>query len=469
MLSSNKTAILVVFATSLNQARFAAEVIKQAGFSEKEKVLLLADPTMYNEVPNRKYKQYACEYSEIYTKILYLNELLGYTNLNQCKDLTLIGGVLENAGVRLSRVGHLLIGLLSTSLYLSITKVFYKADISVYSDGMMSFGPLRGDVYKDNLHKRIKDIFYEDLCEGIDPNYLPELCKSPVRVRFDLCCVESRTKSLLIALQSLSYSKIMSEVEEYNFYSNYIQQIKRVFHGYKVYVLPHPNNSSELIANMSLPGITMLENTLSGEEYVEKLKIGYVASCFSTLMFRAHKMGIPCFSFGTDELLLKLAPYQNSNRVPVVLARYCFFNFGDISEIRDQRSFVENVNKFKVNVSLVGDILNAVSLLIKPELNMVINNDVFTVLEQIGPYERGLLFSGCNLSKIKELGYKPCEIRQEGTGLISDSPKKQNSLDQEVKVLRQKLVQEKERSDRLKRSLSWRITAPIRFLGRVLK
>ena len=51
----------------------------------------------------------------------------------------------------------------------------------------------------------------------------------------------------------------------------------------------------------------------------------WVISCFSTgLSTAAYLLGLEAVAVGTSRLLSRLAPYENSNRVPLVLAEALF-------------------------------------------------------------------------------------------------------------------------------------------------
>ena len=478
-MSSSKE-YMIIFATSINQVTFVENVLKQKYFDDSlEKVLLLADPTMYNEIANESYKKYVSEDSNVFDKKYYVNQIFEYKNINQNFDNMKLASFLNKQGVNIKDIRYLLIGLLSTEFYINITKLFYNSKIRIYSDGMMSFGPLRGDVYENNLDERIDKIYYEDLCSGVVPNYLPELKIKPELVQCDIEGISDsvNNKTLLIALQSLSYSRIFAENEEYEFYVKYIKQIIRIFHGYKIYVLPHPNNSSELLNSMNLDGVEILDNKYSGEEYIRKYGIAFVTSCFSTLMFRARKMGAQCFSFGVNELLLRLMPYENSNRVPLILSKYYFYQFNDISEISNQKDFIRNVKEYKTKAIFLQKILNAVSVLIKPSLISVVDVDKFSVFKEITNYDMGVLLAGCSTqkqcnfsSKIKNIKFNIEENCLHPKIIIED--KKSNELDllkKELIKFKTDLKIEKEKREIIKNSLSWKLTTPIRFLGRIIK
>lgn len=474
--------ILTVLATSINQVEFAKEVIKSK-FSSWTAILLIADPTTYNEIPNGRYLDIENSSDKIFKKVVYINKLINFENINEYKDYLNLANLLESKGIFIKEVRRLLIGLLSTKLYINFVNLFFNAKISIFSDGMMSFGPLRGDIYKFNLEKRIDSLFYEDLCYGIEPKYLPELKIKPQKINVNYCTINwhKSNKSILIALQSLSYSKILSKEEEYIFYSKYVSEIARIFSGYNIFVLPHPNNSSLLLNKITGANIHYLDNSLSGEEYILKYNINIVASAFSTLMFRAKSMGATCFAFGTDELLLKLEPYENSNRIPIILSRYCFSNFDDLSSMGDRCTFIKNMSEFKPNAELINKVLNALSILIKPSLSEYIDVGNIEILKSLSPYERGLLLSKGGYSRLQAfvnykynmVSYQNRQISESNSNIAKKENINSNNFYTEqickIRKLEQSIESEKKKREQIKNSLSWKITKPIRLIGRIFR
>jgi hypothetical protein len=67
--------------------------------------------------------------------------------------------------------------------------------------------------------------------------------------------------------------------------------------------------------------LTVLDLPVLAEVLFEKSPPGLVVGCFSTALFTASAFyGLPAARIGTEPLLERLTPYQNSNRVPAVLA-----------------------------------------------------------------------------------------------------------------------------------------------------
>ena len=269
----------------------------------------------------------------------------------------------------------------------------------------------------------------------------------------------------------------MRQEDEFLFYKKYINDILRIFNDKTIYVLPHPNNSSNLIKSINGENVNYLDNSLSGEEYLIKYNIPIVCSVFSTILFRARKMGVRCFTFGTDELLLKLEPFENSNRIPIILARHFFPKLDELPSLNGKDEFTENLLNFKVNQNLISEIHEAMSLLIKPNLKDVIDPKIIDCLDKLSKYEKGLMLSKGgykNLTTFRPLKYGTVSYFQDNSSISikSDNTKNQqkliDELNRKINNLTTQVRNEKEKRERIKNSLSWKITKPLRLIGKNL-
>ncbi|MGC8000838.1 hypothetical protein, partial [Salmonella enterica] len=70
------------------------------------------------------------------------------------------------------------------------------------------------------------------------------------------------------------------------------------------------------------------------EAYYEVSRPDLVVSCFSTALSTASRFyGIPVATMGTDLALERLAPYENSNRMPATIADVTMPRLLDSGEI----------------------------------------------------------------------------------------------------------------------------------------
>jgi hypothetical protein len=130
----------------------------------------------------------------------------------------------------------------------------------------------------------------------------------------------------LLLGQYLSALDILSPVEEEDLH---VRMLKgAVAKGHRSIVFkPHPSAparfSRALEAEAEKLGVdlTVLDTPVLAEVLFEKARPALVVGCFSTALFTASALyDLPAARIGTELLLERLTPYQNSNRVPVVLA-----------------------------------------------------------------------------------------------------------------------------------------------------
>ena len=91
---------------------------------------------------------------------------------------------------------------------------------------------------------------------------------------------------------------------------------------------PHPTAPADyglaLEAEAEKLGVrlTLVDTPVLAEVLYAKTQPALVVGCFSTALFTASTFyDLPVARIGTETLLERLTPYQNSNRVPAALAR----------------------------------------------------------------------------------------------------------------------------------------------------
>lgn len=456
----------IFVATSLNQAKFCKNIIND--YKYENNLLLYVDCREYNEIPDKNVLKFINSENKekaFFSEIVYLNKIFNYSNSNGYKDPAVVSRLLSGV-VNIQRVNRIFVSLLSADIYILLLKLFNNSKISIYSDGLMSFGPARYSFKDEGINQRIDSMFYENFLFDIEPLYLRELK--------NIKCYEVKTEyienvtennNVLIALQSLSYSGIFTPEEEEEFYSRYLNQLADLLIGCNIYVLPHPNSEKHRLAYLNnFRRIKILSNEKTGEEYINQIGFKYVISSFSTLLFRAQKCGIKCLTFGTDEILLNLKPLENSNRIPTILARYSFYNYDGLTKVKTISELESDLANFKPNVDKIRFILKFISIIIKPALENIIgtiNNADFCKLDL---YERSLLLSsGAYKNKPKHLDFQPEKLS------LNDNTKIKDIRANQLKEIQEKNKNLEARIKKLKNSVSWKITLPIRWIGRITK
>ncbi|WP_406219357.1 alpha-2,8-polysialyltransferase family protein [Streptomyces canus] len=221
---------------------------------------------------------------------------------------------------------------------LTVAQIFTGAPVDVYADGLMSYGPTRNKL-DPLVGTRVRRLLHLDLIAGLTPMLLTEFGVPPVVVPTSAflkamgeltATVEElpplQDNAALLLGQYLSALDILSPVEEENLH---VRMLKgAVAKGHRSVVFkPHPSAparfSRALEAEAEKLGVdlTVLDTPVLAEVLFEKARPALVVGCFSTALFTASALyDLPTARIGTELLLERLTPYQNSNRVPVVLA-----------------------------------------------------------------------------------------------------------------------------------------------------
>ncbi|WP_262107063.1 alpha-2,8-polysialyltransferase family protein [Arthrobacter sp. Marseille-P9274] len=239
----------------------------------------------------------------------------------------------------------------------ALCRIFADAGISVHSDGLMSYGPTRNPLPRE-LAQRLETLVYVDLVPGLVPRLLREHNPALVPVdRADLrrgmealartlpeddavaaaisgtpaaelekhSADHGASGSALILGQYLSELGILSAEEEVELHRNMLQ--KALDRGIRHCVFkPHPSAGPGAVTSIQAAAaelgleLEVLTSSSPAEVVMQRLKPDLVVSCFSTaLMTAKHLFGIDAAAVGTEILLERLTPYQNSNRIPVTI------------------------------------------------------------------------------------------------------------------------------------------------------
>lgn len=220
---------------------------------------------------------------------------------------------------------------------LTLAEIFTAAPIEVYADGLMSYGPTRNRLDLQ-VGARIRRLLHLDLVPGLVPLLLTEFgvpsetVPTPDFLRVLDQLADTATdfeapaeQPALLLGQYLSTLGIITEREEEDLHIRMVRGVVELGHKHVVFK-PHPTApavwSRRLEEEASRLGarLTVLDSPVLAEVLYRRLKPALVVGCFSTALFTASAFfGIPVARTGTDMLLDRLSPFQNSNRVPVTL------------------------------------------------------------------------------------------------------------------------------------------------------
>jgi hypothetical protein len=221
---------------------------------------------------------------------------------------------------------------------LTVAQIFTGAPIDVYADGLMSYGPTRNKL-DPLVGTRVRRLLHLDLVPGLEPLLLTEfgVPAQVVPTQAFLKVLSGLTGALpelpevpsgaaLLLGQYLSALKILSPREEEDLHVRMLRGA--VARGHRTIVFkPHPtapasySRALETEAERLGVALTVLDTPVLAEVLFERAAPALVVGCFSTALFTAATFyGLPVARIGTEPLLDRLTPYQNSNRVPVTLA-----------------------------------------------------------------------------------------------------------------------------------------------------
>ncbi|MGI5428211.1 alpha-2,8-polysialyltransferase family protein [Streptomyces sp. CA-179760] len=221
---------------------------------------------------------------------------------------------------------------------LTVAQLFTDAPIDVYADGLMSYGPTRNKL-DPLVGTRVRRLLHLDLVPGLTPMLLTEfevpahLVPSPAFLKVLGEVTETVPElpdvpgdAALLLGQYLSALNILSPEEEEDLHVRMMRGA--VAQGHRTVVFkPHPtaparyNRALETEAEKLGVDLTVLDTPVLAEVLFDRARPALVVGCFSTALFTASALyDLPVARIGTELLLERLTPYQNSNRVPTTLA-----------------------------------------------------------------------------------------------------------------------------------------------------
>ena len=224
----------------------------------------------------------------------------------------------------------------------TLAQLLPEAVVTVFSDGLMSCGPTRSDLPMTTA-RRISRLLHLDLVPGLAPLLLREhgVPAVPVphdafravvrevalacRQQVDACPVAPGEPHALLLGQYLAPLGILTPAEEEGLHLRMLRGA--VARGLRtVVVKAHPAAPASLAERLAAEarrcGVRLLElpASLPVEAWYAERRPDLVVGCFSTgLVTAAGLYGLSAARVGTDLVLQRLTPYENSNRVPLVL------------------------------------------------------------------------------------------------------------------------------------------------------
>ncbi|GGK66911.1 alpha-2,8-polysialyltransferase family protein [Streptomyces flaveus] len=237
---------------------------------------------------------------------------------------------------------------------LGVAQIFTGAPITVYADGLMSYGPTRSKI-DPLVGTRIDRLLHLDLVPDLKPLLLTEFDVEP-----EIVPTDAFTKVLaelidtgdelpvieepaLLLGQYLSALGILTAEQEEDLHVRMLRGAVQLGHQ-RVVFKPHPSaparwsRALEKEAEKLGAELTVLDTPVLAEVLYQRMRPALVAGCFSTALLTASALyGLPVARIGTETLLERLKPYENSNRVPVTIVDAMLPELTDQKAVTEQR------------------------------------------------------------------------------------------------------------------------------------
>ncbi|GAA3238776.1 alpha-2,8-polysialyltransferase family protein [Actinocorallia longicatena] len=222
----------------------------------------------------------------------------------------------------------------------ALTSIFSDALITVYAEGLMSYGPTREGL-PDGVGTRITRLLHLDLVPGLTPMLLSEHGVAPETIPDEafvdvldkmsgalsplLGSVGELENPALIVGQYLAALEILTAQEEDELHVAMLRGVVARGHT-TVLFKPHPASPVRATEHLTAEAVRLgaellvIDQPVPAESWCAKVRPSLIVGSFSTALVTArHFYGIPAATVGTRNLLKVIAPYQNSNRVPVTI------------------------------------------------------------------------------------------------------------------------------------------------------
>lgn len=284
---------------------------------------------------------------------------------------------------------HLVVESIQVAPAQALAWSFPQASIDVYADGLMSYGPTRNKILSE-VGSRIERLLYLELVPGLTPLLLEEFPIDRVVIdsaRFRLVLADLAADAplpqtpepfALLLGQYLAPLGLLSMAEEEQLHVEMLEAAHSRG-AQRVVFKPHPTAPSDLAGPMLARAVELgvdvevFSEPVLAETLFQRCPIEVVIGCFSTALMTARALyDLTAVRVGTAELLMKLKPYPNSNRIPLVIID----------------SLIEGVDTpARLTVPQVAELTHAVGFVMQPEVLSHRRNTVADWLWQHGDAE----------------------------------------------------------------------------------
>lgn len=260
---------------------------------------------------------------------------------------------------------------------LAVARIFADAPLTVYADGLMSYGPTRNRL-DPLVGTRVERLLHLDLVPGLRPLLLTEFgvpaevvpTRAFTAVLDELADTapvlpEAAGAAVLLG-QYLSALGILTAEEEERLHVRMLRGAAGLGHTRAVFK-PHPTAPARYTRTLEQEAgrlgveLTVLDTPVLAETLFARLRPALVVGCFSTALLTASAFyGLPVARVGTDTLLDRLTPYENSNRIPVTVVDALLPGPDDAAAVAGRRGALDT--------DALQDLVRAVGFAMQPRI-----------------------------------------------------------------------------------------------------
>ncbi|MGI5157109.1 polysialyltransferase family glycosyltransferase [Microbispora sp. CA-102843] len=324
------------YASTLFGAMTLAAAIDEGRFRDGGRVLLVSNNAAIPEVtPALDEAPGFAALRDRFDRVLSWNEIIAPLHPSDWKprsiETPMLGRLLREL---IGEPGELVLESIAVSPSRTLAGLVKDCPITVYSDGLMSYGPTR-DPLPQEVAGRITRLLHLDLAPGLAPLLLAEhgvpaealTDASFARVVGGVAeAAEEVPRAEAVVLgQYLSALGLVTAAEEAALHERMLRALAARGHR-TVLFKPHPaagrRHARELRPVAAELGVDLLvaPETTPAEACFAAHRPELVAGCFSTALVTARRLfGLPVAAIGTDLVLERLTPYENSNRIPATI------------------------------------------------------------------------------------------------------------------------------------------------------
>nr|WP_145483124.1 MULTISPECIES: polysialyltransferase family glycosyltransferase [Streptomyces] len=260
---------------------------------------------------------------------------------------------------------------------LALGQIFNGAPVTVYADGLMSYGPTRNKI-DPLVGTRVDRVLHLDLVPGLAPLLLTEFgvpgelvpTSAFTKVLAELASVAEELPAAeapaLLLGQYLSALDILTPEQEEDLHVRMLKGVAELGHTQVVFK-PHPTAPARYTRSLEREAerlgveLTVAATPVLAEVLYQRTRPALVVGCFSTALLTASALyGLPVARVGTELLLERLAPYENSNRIPVTVVDALLPDLADGAAVTARRPGMD--------VARLGALVRAVGFAMQPKI-----------------------------------------------------------------------------------------------------